>query len=97
MNQPKYVLLENNKAASESSEAAFILCTHKPKFMAEIKQFRTLSELDSYSTENLFVQVRDNLPIILQVVEVEEEHTLNQLLSALKYMAKWYYYAHLKN
>lgn len=96
MNQPKYVLIENNKAASEPSEAAFILCTRNPKFLAEIKTFRTLSAMDEYVTKNQFIQVRKNLPIILEVSEIEESFTEKELETALKYMAKWYYYSCMK-
>lgn len=95
MNQPKYVLIENNKAASEPSEAAFILCTRNPKFIAEIKTFRTLSTMDDYVPTNQFIQVRKNLPIILEVTEIEDDFSEKELANALKYMAKWYFYNHL--
>lgn len=97
MNQPKYVLIKNDKAASENSEAAFILCTRNPKFLAEIKTFRILKELDSYIPTNPYIQIRDNLPIILEVVEIEEPYTEKALQGALKYMAKWYYYNVISN
>lgn len=96
MNQPKYVLIENNKAASEPSEAAFILCTRNPKFIAEIKTFRTISTMDDYVPTNQFIQVRKNLPIILEVTEIEDEYTEKELANALKYMAKWYFYNCMK-
>ncbi len=96
MNQPKYVLIENNKAASELSEAAFILCTRNPKFIAEIKTFRTLSAMDEYVPTNQYIQVRKNLPIILEVKEIEDDFSEKELANALKYMAKWYFYNCMK-
>jgi predicted amidophosphoribosyltransferase len=82
------------EAASES-EAAFIFCEYNPFMKSKIIQFRTHNDMDNYKTENLTIQVRRQLPIILEVIEVDS--TDQKLIDInLKRMAEWYYYVHIK-
>lgn len=81
--------------AASDTEAAFIFCEYNPFIRAKIVTFRTYLEMDKYVTPNLTIQVRRQLPIVIEVVEVDSED--QDLIDInLKRMAEWYYYSVIK-
>ncbi|WP_254562146.1 hypothetical protein [Dyadobacter diqingensis] len=81
--------------AASDNEAAFIFCEYNPFMKAKIITFRTHMEMDKYSTPNLTIQVRRQLPIVLEVLEVDSQDQ-NLIDINLKRMAEWYYYTYIK-
>lgn len=88
----KYILEE----ASELSEASFILCTKRPWFRAKIHMFKSLKSLLEYETDNPTIQV-NKLPILLEVIEIEENYNENQFRRSLKQMPHWYFHSQLND
>jgi len=83
------------EAASES-EAAFIFCDYNPVMKAKIIEFRSHKAMDEYKTENLTVQIRRQLPIILELIEVESNEQ-DLIWLNLERMAEWYYFSFIKS
>lgn len=81
--------------AASDTEAAFIFCEYNPVMRAKVITFRTHREMDEYQTDHLTIQVRKQLPILLEVVEVEQNSKAN-IATNLKRMAEWYFYTELK-
>ncbi|HEV7351296.1 hypothetical protein [Telluribacter sp.] len=80
--------------AASDNEAAFIISEYNPRMTATIKEFRTHAEMDAYTSAQLTVQVRRQLPILLELVNSESnDQELNR--KTLVRMAEWYYYTHL--
>lgn len=88
----KYILEE----ASELSEASFILCTKRPWFRAKIHIFKSLKTLLEFKTDNPTIQV-NKLPILLEVIEIEENYNENQFRRSLKQMPHWYFHSQINN
>jgi hypothetical protein len=77
--------------AASDNEAAFIFCEYNPFMRGRIVEFRTLRDMDSYTTSNLTVQVRRQLPVIIEILEMDS-HDEKLIELNLKRMAEWYYY-----
>jgi len=82
------------EAASES-EAAFIFCEYNPFMKAKVIEFRTHKEMDNYETKNKTTQVKRQLPIIIELVEVDSMD-VDLIKVNLERMAEWYYYSIVK-
>jgi hypothetical protein len=82
------------EAASDSG-AAFIFCEYNPVMKAKIIEFRSHKEMDQYNTHNITVQIKKQLPILLEVVETEATDKA-LILKNITRMAEWYYYSLLK-
>lgn len=85
MNHPSK--FEYQKAASEH-EAAFILCTRNPEFIAIVHKFRTIVARDLYHTTNPTRPVR-GLPLLLEVINPPE--STPQFEGSFDRMAQWFY------
>lgn len=86
----KYVL----ETAPDNSGAVFVLCTARPWFRAKVHIFRTLKPLLDYKTENPTIQI-NKLPILIEVIEIEENYNINQFRRSLKNLPQWYYYTQI--
>lgn len=86
----KYVL----ETAPESSGAVFVLCTKRPWFRAKVHNFSTLKPLLEFKTDNPTIQVL-KLPILLEVIEIEENYNINQFRRSLSNLPHWYYYTQI--
>lgn len=81
--------------AASDNEAAFIFCEYNPFMRAKIIEFRSHTEMDSYQSSGRLVQVRRQLPIIIELLEVDSTDE-NLIDVNLKRMAEWYYYSEIK-
>ena len=82
--------------AASDTEAAFIFCEYNPFMKAKLIQFRTHKDMDQYLTTNRTIQVRRQLPIMLELMEVDSD---DQQLIEINFtrMAEWYYYQFIKS
>ncbi len=83
------------EAASESSEAAFIFCNSRPCFKAKVHKFSNFKDYFSFESQNATIQVH-KLPILLEVVEIEENFYQKHFEKSFKQMAHWYYFTQIK-
>ena len=82
--------------AASDSEAAFIFCEYNPVMKAKVVSFRSHKEMDTYQTNNRIIQVRRQLPIILELIEFDSED--EELVKVnFERMAEWYYYTLLRS
>ena len=80
--------------AASDTRAACIVCEYNPRLTALVKEFRTHAEMDAYTSDYLTLQVRRQLPILLEVVYSESDDQ-ELIKKNLVRMAEWYYYTHL--
>ena len=80
--------------AASDSEAAFIFCEYNPVMKAKIVEFRSHKEMDQYEPGNLFIHIRKQLPILLELVEVDSKD-VSLIKRNMSRMAEWFYYSHI--
>ena len=81
--------------AASDTEAAFIFCEYNPIMKAKVIEFRTHSEMDAYATDNLTIQVKRQLPILLELIDAEDVK-VDLIKVNFNRMAEWYYYSVLR-
>lgn len=82
------------EAASDSG-AAFLFSNYDPIMKVAVLEFRTHKQMDEYQTMNPTIQIRRQLPILLEVVEVDTTDQ-KKITNNLKRLADWHFYTHIR-